>query len=155
MMIRITRGTHLKRKRVTLVLIVLAVSSNGAARRRAVGPIAACAALTPQNLSVRYTGSLSGCATGNSTQCQIGESITFQVSTLAYDAGCGEHQVVMRFGDTKSESRTVKGQLPSFQHAYASAGGYALEATVSNGHSSVKSSQMLMVSSYEDGDGIY
>lgn len=139
----------MNRKVLTLFLIALALTSVGA-RRRSVGGTRGCAALKTENLVVSFKGALSGCATGNATQCQIGEAISFELTTVAYDATCGDHQLVMRFGDARTESRTVKGSLPSFQHTYATAGGYAIEATVSNGASSVKSSQMLMVAG---GDG--
>jgi PKD domain len=144
----------MKRKVLVLLVILLAATTLGA-RRRSVGGTRGCAALTASNLSVRYTGALSGCATGNATQCQIGEAITFDLSTLAYDTSCGEHQIVMRFGDARSDTRTATGKLPSFSHAYATAGGYAVEATVSNGSSSAKLSQMVMVKAEDDDDGIY
>ena len=142
----------MKRRVLTLFLIVaVALMFVGAARRRSVGGAHACGALKVENVIVTYKGMSSGCATGNGMNCQVGEQITFELTTFAYDAGCGEHQLVMRFGDSRSESRSVTGRLPSFEHSYASAGGYAIEATLSNGQSSVKSAQMLMVG----GDGGY
>ena len=139
----------MKRRILTLILIALAAASTGA-RRRSVGGTRPCAALKADNVVVVYTGGTSGCASGNEKNCQIGETISFAVTTAGYDAACGEHELVMRFGDARTETRSATGALPGFLHSYTSPGAYTIEATLSNGKSSVKSSQMLLVADSND-----
>jgi hypothetical protein len=136
----------MKRKILTLALIALAAASIGA-KRRSIGGARACAALKTENVVLRYAGSSSGCASGNGVACEIGETVSVDLTASGYDARCGAHQTTIRFGDATTRTVTTNGSLPSFAHQYGTAGGYLLEATVSNGHSTASTSQMVMVGS--------
>lgn len=135
----------MKRRILTLALIALAAVSTGA-RRRSVG-VRACAALKADSVTLRYAGTTSGCATGNGLSCEIGETISVDLSAASYDVRCGSHQTTIRFGDAITRTVTTNGSLPSFAHQYGTAGGYVLEATVSNGHSTARATQLVLVGS--------
>jgi len=136
------------RNAVALLISVLALSGMGA-KRRSVGPGVepqpACAALTPASAKMVFAGSTSGCVSGNGVPCEMGEIIAFEIVPTGYDAACGPHQVQVTFGDKSSWTTTTTNTFPSFVHTYEAIGGYAVEATLTNGRSSVKVSQSVTV----------
>ena len=100
--------------------------------------------MTPYNVFIAYTGSVSNCVVNSPLPCTLGEAIQFSVAGFGYDFSCSTHTFQWNFGDG------IISNARSPTHVYVSSGVYLMTVTITSAQQRLLLTQNIVVTPIGD-----